>query len=184
MGSKAAKWSKWAEAVCQDCGNVMLSRDMFLDLHGMIQKHPEMQQADYFHEYMTDTYIAHVTMMLRKHAKKSSNSFSLASLASDMQTNHGQVKGMSLPTGFDSAAQHFETCAAKVEAFADRVVAHNDKRPPSHTPTYNEINEAIEAMDALCVKCSLAVGGNYSNTCKPAVQYGWLTIFRDMGIET
>ncbi|HKJ63066.1 MAG TPA: hypothetical protein VKA94_13920 [Hyphomicrobiales bacterium] len=184
MDNKVAKWSKWAEAICEDCGNVMLSRDMFLDLHRMLQKHPEMQQADYFHEYMRDTYIAHVTMMLRKHAKKSSNGISLALLASDMQANHVQVSGVSLEPDFDSAIQRFETCAAKVEAFADRVVAHNDPRPPAHTPTYNEIDEAIEAMDVLSVKCSMAVGGNYCDTCKPTVQYGWLNIFRDMGIET
>lgn len=157
---------------------------MFLDLHGMIQRHTEMQQADYFHEYMKDTYIAHVTMMLRKHAKKGSNSVSLASLASDMQARQGQADAVPLGAGFDAAIQHFETCVTKVEAFADRVVAHNDLRPPTHTPTYNEINEAIEAMDALSVKCSMAVGGDYSDTCKPTVQYGWLTIFRDMGIET
>jgi hypothetical protein len=38
-------------------------------------------------------------------------------------------------------------------------------------------------MDRLSIQCSLAVGGDYTDTCKPTVQDGWLLIFRDSGIE-
>jgi hypothetical protein len=184
MSNKVAKWKRWLELCCHDCGNVMLSRDMFLDLHGMIAKNPKMQQSDYFHEYMRDTYIAHVAMMIRKHAKIGEDSISLAGLARDMLSNKGKVGELSLADNFEAATVYFAQCAKKVEAFADRVIAHRDRRPPHHTPTYNEINEAIEAMDLLAVGCSLTIGGDYSETCKPTVQYGWLLVFREMGIET
>lgn len=70
----------------------MLSRNMLLDLHTMIEKNPKMQQSDYFHDYMKDTYIAHVAMMLRKHAKIDRDSIALAGLASDILNNKDQVK--------------------------------------------------------------------------------------------
>lgn len=162
----------------------MLCRDMFLDLHKMIEKNPKMQQSDFFHEYMRDTYVAHVAMMLRKHAKEDANSISLASLAKDILNYRGKVAELSVADDFEDALLHFTKCAKKVEAFADRVIAHRDRRPPAYTPTFNEVNEAIAAMDDLSIRCSIAIGGNYSSTCKPAVQYGWLLIFRDMGIET
>lgn len=184
MSNKAAKWEKWADLVCQDCGNVLLSRKMFLDLHKMIEKNPKMQQSDYFHEYMNYTYVAHVDMMLRKHAKIGRENISLAGLARDILNNKDQVKGPFAVEAFEAAINHFTQCAKKVESFADRVIAHRDKRAPSYTPTYNEVHEAIDSMDRLAVQCSLAVGGDYSDTCKPTVQYGWLLIFREMGIET
>lgn len=157
---------------------------MFLDLHGMIRKNPGMQHADYFHEYMTDTYVAHVTMMLRKHIKTDPNSISLTSLAKDLLANTNHVAWPSPVDNVQALLKKFIERAGKVESFADRVIAHRDRRSPSHTPTYNEIEDAISAMDELCVKCSLIVGGDYHATCKPTVQYGWLRIFREMGIET
>lgn len=181
---KIAKWKTWAELVCHDCGNVMLSRDMYLDLHKMIEKNPKMQQSDYFHEYMRDTYVAHVAMMLRKHAKVDKDSISLAGLARDIINNRGDIAGLSVDSDFDNLASRFAQCAKKVEAFADRTIAHRDRRAPSYTPTFDDLHEAIEAMDQLATRCSLAIGGNYSDTCKPTVQYGWLLIFREMGIET
>jgi hypothetical protein len=181
--SKIAKWKRWIDLICHDCGNVMLSRDMFLDLHGMIKKNPKMQQSDYFHEYMRDTYIAHAAMMLRKHAKIDKDSISLAGLARDI-LNSKEKNGLSVGDDFEAITDHFTQCVKKVEAFADRVIAHRDRRAPSYTPTYNEVDEAIEAMDRLSIQCSLAIGADYGDTCKPTVQYGWLLIFREMGIET
>ncbi len=190
MNKKVEKWKKWINFICHDCGNVMLSRDMFLNLHSMIEKNPKMQQNDYFHDYMRDTYISHVVMMLRKHAKACNhvenrqNCISLTCLTSEMLDCKNQDISLSLVGDFKNRVDHFMQCAKKVESFADRVVAHRDRRAPSYTPTYNEVNDAIEAMDSLCIQCSLTVGGDYSDTCRPNVKDGWLLIFREMGIET
>jgi hypothetical protein len=182
MGNKVAKWKRWIEVVCHDGGNLMLSREMFLDIQGMISKNPSMQQSDYFHAYLKDTYLAHVLMMLRKHVKTDNNSISLAGLANDIINNPHEITPLDT-TLIQTELSRFKLCAEKFEQFADRVIAHNDKRPPVHTPTYNQVHEAIDAMDRLSIQCSLAVGGDYTETCKPAVQGGWLLIFRDSGIE-
>ena len=152
---------------------------MFLDIQGMIAKNPSMQQVDYFHVYLKDTYLAHVLMMLRKHVKTNSKSISLVSLAQDIIDNPREIT----PDQSTAELDLFKQCADKFEQFADRVIAHNDKRPPTYTPTYNQIHEAIDAMDRLAIQCSLATGGDYTETCKPSVQDGWLLIFRDSGIE-
>nr|HPM75379.1 hypothetical protein [Saccharofermentans sp.] len=184
MSNKIAKWEKWIDLICHDCGNVMLSRDMFIDLHKMIEKNPKMQQGDYFHDYMRDTYVAHVLMMIRKHLKTDSNSISLKALVRDILENSNQIEGFTSPTELQARLSNFENCAKKVEAFADRVIAHRDKREPSYTPTFNDVNDAIDAMDRLCILCATIIKGENMATCKPTVQYGWLNIFRDMGIET
>lgn len=183
MSNKIAKWKKWLQVVCHDCGNLMLSRDMFLDIQGMIAKNPSMQQADYFHVYLKDTYLAHVLMMLRKHVKTDSNSISLVDLAQDIINNPHEIVPSPSTKQIQAELTQFKLCANKFEQFADRVIAHNDKRPPLHTPTYNQVHEAIDAMDRLSIQCSLAAGGDYTETCKPAVQDGWLLIFKDSGIE-
>lgn len=156
---------------------------MFLDIQGMIAKNPSMQQADYFHVYLKDTYLAHVLMMLRKHVKTDSKSISLVSLAQEIIDNPHEIVPHQSTAEIQAKLDLFKLCADTFEQFADRVIAHNDKRPAIHTPTYNQVHEAIDAMDRLSIRCSLAAGGDYTETCKPAVQDGWLLIFRDSGIE-
>lgn len=184
MSNKVAKWIRWLDVISHDCGNVLLSRDMFRDLHRMIEKNPKMQQADYFHEYMEDTYVAHVLMMVRKHLKVSKDSISLVSLANDMYNNRFVVPALKSTEDIREKLDRFEQSAHKLESFADRVIAHSDKRKPSYRPTFNDVDAAINAMDKLCVECSSALAVDNSGTCKPTVQYGWLMIFREMGIET
>jgi hypothetical protein len=142
-----------------------------------------MQQEDFFHEYMWDTYVAHAFMSLRRHIKIHRNSISLSGLALDILENTAALADASNLGELRAAYADFGEKASKVEGFADRVVAHHDRSPPRHIPTYREIDEAIESMDRLAVQASLAVGGSYSDTCEPTVQGGWLNVFRDMGIE-
>ncbi|WP_185822552.1 AbiU2 domain-containing protein [Xanthomonas sp. GW] len=184
MSNKVVKWKRWLDVASHDCANVLLSRDMFRDLHRMIEKNPKMQQADYFHEYMEDTYVAHVLMMVRKHLKRSSDSISLAALASDLHANRAVAPDTNFTDEIRIKLDQFEQNAKKLESFADRVIAHSDKRKPSYTPTFDDVEKAIDAMDKLCVQCSSALAVDYNATCKPTVQYGWLMIFREMGIET
>lgn len=184
MTGKVAKWMKWLEVIGHDCGNVLLSRDMFRDLHGMIEKNPKMQQPDYFHEYMEDTYVAHVLIMVRKHLKVSRESISLVALAKDICGNGLMLQNPKRTNDIQLGLDKFVDCARKLEGFADRVIAHRDKRAPAYTPTFNDVDGAIRAMDELCVECASALGIDTGGTCKPTVQYGWLMIFREMGIET
>lgn len=183
MSNKVAKWRRWVKFACLDCGNLILSREMFLDLHRMIAANEKMQREDYFHVYMRDTYVAHAFMTLRRHKKIHSDSISLAGAVTDILTNIAMVPAASNADELCAALVDFCEKVKGVEGFADRVIAHHDRRPPRHVPTYREIDEAIDSMDQLAVQASLAVGGSYSDTCKPTVQGGWLTIFRDMGIE-
>ena len=184
MSDDIANWEKWIEVAFHDCANLMLSRDMFRDLHRMVEKNPKMQQSDYFYEYLANTYVAHASMMLRKHAKVSKNSISLARLASDMLQHKDRLRALSSTDEFAVIVSGFGQSVAKVEGFADRVVAHSDPRPPDHVPTYGEVDSAIDAMDRLVTQCWLAIRGSYMQTCRPTVQYGWLQVFREMGIET
>lgn len=183
MSNKIAKWQKSIGLACLDCGNLMLSRRMFVDLHRMISANGPMQQEDYFHEYMRDTYVAHVFMSLRRHIKIHRDSISLSGVVLDMLENAGELANASNLGELRAAYADFREKATKVEGFADRVVAHHDRSPPRHIPTYREIDEAIESMDRLAVQASLAAGGSYSDTCEPTVQGGWLNVFRDMGVE-
>lgn len=184
MNNKIAKWRKWVNLICHDCGSLMLSRDMYNDIRAMVQKNPSMRHADYFNAYIAHTYVAHTAMMLRKHIKTDANSISLALLAADLLKNKDLISWPSCINDFQSLFDTFKANAQKIENFADRVIAHRDRRQPTYIPTYSDIEYAIRSMDALCIQCSIICNGNYSVTCKPTVQCGWLRIFREMGIET
>ena len=122
--------------------------------------------------------------MLRKHIKTDKDSITLTKLATDLTNNSDQAPRPPLADTTQSLHDEFLSAAKKVESFADRRIAHLDKRAPENIPTYNEIEEAIKAMDTLSIHCLHAITGNSMSTCKPTVQNGWLNVFRDMGIET
>ena len=121
--SKIDKWRKWNKSICHDSGNLILSMEMFLAIQQMVNKNLPMQREDYFYTYLNDTYLAHVVMMLRKHAKprhirdvsillckpiKSKDiSISLAVLGQDLLDNADQIPTSFNPQKFQRKLDYF-----------------------------------------------------------------------------
>ncbi|MGH8111606.1 MAG: hypothetical protein ACREPL_06690, partial [Rhodanobacteraceae bacterium] len=105
MSGDITQWDKWVDVAFHDCANLMLSRDMFSDLHRMVDKNPKMQQPDYFYEYLANTYVAHTSMMLRKHAKISKSSISLARLAADMLKHPDRLQSLGTNADFGATVE-------------------------------------------------------------------------------
>ncbi|WP_345302623.1 hypothetical protein [Lysobacter hankyongensis] len=69
--------------------------------------------------------------------------------------------------------------ASTVESFLDRRVAHFDRRPPSRMPTYDDLHGCLDVLERLTVKYHMLLTAESYETLEPAVQYGFLDIFRD-----
>lgn len=206
MHKPIKKWLDWYEQIAGDSANMLLCRKMFFDLHELIQKNPKLQEPDFFHEYMRDTYIAHICSGIRRQFKDSADSISLARLLREISEHpsflsrqrfrslfapgltdraddifdqfSGRGKQHIDPSIVSSDLTKLRTVSRRSESFIDRRVSHLDKRTPERYPTYDDIDDAVNLIDSLMVKYGLILRAESQETMMPTVQEGWLGIFR------
>ena len=72
-----------------------------------------------------------------------------------------------------------ESAVKTHEAFADKRVAHWDKREPEVVPTFGELDDCIKLLDETYVKYHLLFHAESMDTLMPTYQYEWKSIFRE-----
>jgi AbiU2 len=79
--------------------------------------------------------------------------------------------------------KRFKELAAKCEEYADRLIAHRDRRGISRVPTYKELDEALTCVNDLLKKYFLLIRGNTLKTVTPGFQKNWKVIFEQPWIR-
>ena len=72
---------------------------------------------------------------------------------------------------------HSKKAAKTCEEFADKRIAHRDKREPKVIPTYDQLDDCIDLLDSLYVKYHLLFFAEGMITLYPEPQYDWKSIF-------
>jgi hypothetical protein len=67
--------------------------------------------------------------------------------------------------------------SSKVEDFADKRIAHHDKRIPKVLPKFNEVDACLDVLDELYVKYHLVFHADAMDSLMPTYQYDWKVIF-------
>ena len=71
----------------------------------------------------------------------------------------------------------------RCEDFADKRVAHRDKREPKDPPTYKEVDDCVDLLDALYIKYFRLFKQSNMGSLLPTWQHDWKAIFRVPWIE-
>lgn len=69
--------------------------------------------------------------------------------------------------------------AKECEEFADKRIAHHDKREPKVIPTYKELDDCLKLLDQTYVKYHLLFYAEGMTTLNSEPQYDWKAIFRE-----
>ena len=77
----------------------------------------------------------------------------------------------------NSDLRELSRTASKVEDFADRFIAHHDKRRSKELPTFNEVDACLDVLDKLYVKYHLIFHASSMDSLMPTYQYDWQEIF-------
>jgi len=72
--------------------------------------------------------------------------------------------------------------AQKCEEYADRRVAHFDKRPIDNIPIFAELDDCIDFLEELMKKYYLLFRAKRLKSILPEYQYDWKAIFREVWI--
>ena len=81
------------------------------------------------------------------------------------------------PTLVKEDIKKLKKITLKCEDFADRRIAHRDKRDPSHVLKFGDVNSCVDFLDELYCRYHLIFHAESSNSLTPTYQYDWKAIF-------
>ncbi|MDP3798839.1 MAG: hypothetical protein Q8R06_17120 [Polaromonas sp.] len=206
LDPRLQKWLRWLEVIKLQVQDLVMAKHTFHEVQAIIRDNPALHQANSFYKYLTITYVSHVVMGVRRQVKCDTQSISFAQLLGEMVATPELLSRpyyISLYAGttvedladgdFDRFApagakhidpilveadlQRLREATAKCEEFADRRLAHHDKRDPKQLPTYNELDVAIDLLDQLYCRYFLLFHASAMDTLLPTWQYDWKEIF-------
>jgi hypothetical protein len=207
MDPKLKKWIRWLKSIEVEITQLVIAKDIFWSVQKLIDKNNKIQKPSSFFKYMGDTYISFIVMGIRRQIKIDSQSISFVRLLSEIERSSKKIsrkyfkqlyKGSSVEFLADNDFNQFcinlgdpyissamvrndlielRKVACLCEEFADKIIAHSDKRAPKTLPTFNDADEAIDFLDKLYVKYHLIFHAASMQSLMPVYQYDWQQIF-------
>ena len=180
MDQKFAKWDGWLDEIYKEVVRLVERQQIFGEVQGIIKENSEIQEPNAFYRFLESTYADSNIMGVRRQIRPHKKSISLVGLLKDIienptalsrerfvklyKTNMQSIANRIFDERFsiryrnhiDPAIvqQDLDELKArgdKVEAFADKRLAHWDKKQPV-IPTFGELNACIDCLKELTIK--------------------------------
>lgn len=185
---------------------LLVNRNIFWEVQKIIKNNSELHKPSSFYSYLGDTYVAYISIGIRRQVKMDNQSISFSRLLSEMIDTPSVLSreyytGLYQGSAVENLANgHFDKfsgtgrsqiskdmvssdllelnrTASKVEGFTDRRIAHHDIREPKELPTFNEVDACLDVLDKLYVKYHLVFHASAMDSLMPTYQYDWQDIF-------
>ena len=180
MNQKFKKWNKWIGTIYKEVVRLVEHQQIYGKVQDTIKANPEIQKPNAFYRFLEDNYGDSGTMGVRRQIKPHKDSISLVGLLEDIIENPSVLSrkkfvGLYRPEMQSGASrifderfsgsctdhidpvivqQHLDELKAhgdKVEEFADKRLAHRDKKQPV-IPTFGELHACIDCLKKLTIK--------------------------------
>lgn len=89
----------------------------------------------------------------------------------------GKVKNYIDIKRVEKDKRHLKLMAIRIQHYADRQVAHHDKRGPKGIPTFQELDCCVDIFEGLCLKYLMLLKASAPTTLLPTWQYDWKEVF-------
>ena len=213
MEQRYNKWKKWLEIIEKEVTDLHRYQHIFDEVQKIIKNNPSIQKPSSFYEFLPKSYVALVVMGIRRQIKIDNQSISFARLLNEiietpeiitrkrfieMYTN--SVARKHADSDFDQFAgkggSHVDpniiekdlirlcTNGKKFEDYADKKLAHRDKREPYAIPTYGETEKYINELGDLLKRYVLLFRAEGLIAVLPVYQYDWKAIFKEPWIQS
>ncbi len=185
MSNKVEKWSKWLDVIGVQIRNMLTKQDTHHTVLKIIAENKALHQNNPFYDHLLHTYMAYISVSLRRQLKRKDNSISLCGLLFDMSENKNDIPKYEKNNIFTHEyafidpgedLEKIKKLSETIEEFVDRRIAHTDKRPLDRLPNPNEIEECISMMKDIHKKYYLVIK-NFNIELMPAM-YEWDQIFK------
>jgi len=205
MKQKLEKWERWLQVIYDDMVNQATSRTVFRETAAIIVGNPHIPKDSDFWDFLEQWYVDSAVIGLRRQIKVSPDGVSLAGLLEDIAANPGVLSRERFvglyPTGEQARANtafdkhvgagltnidpavvrvdigKLKTLAAGCEEYADRFVAHRDRRGLLTVPTHAELDEALGVAERLLQKYYLLLRGDSLVSVSAKLLLPWKRVF-------
>jgi hypothetical protein len=206
MDTRFKKWINWLKIIESEIYDLVLTKDIFWRVQDLIRKNKRIQKPSIFYRYMGDTYVSHVIIGIRRQVKIDKQSISFARLLSEISQDPKRITRKYFVSLYkdsvveDIADNDFDKfCGAdpsyisqkmveddldslrrvanKCEDFADKRVAHRDKRDPKSLLKFGDVDDCIDFFDNLYCKYHLIFHAEWTGSLKPSYLTDWEAIF-------
>jgi hypothetical protein len=206
MDHRLSKWIRWLKVVHNDIQQLLVKRNIFWEVQDIIKNNTEIQKPSSFYSYLGDTYIAYISIGIRRQVKLDKQSISFARLLTELTETPailsrkyyvGLYKGATVEhlaeRNFDRFCGNDKSCissdmvasdletlnlaASVVEDFADKRIAHHDKRQPKVLPRFEQVDQCLDTLDRMYCKYHGVFHASAMSSLMPVYQYDWKKIF-------
>jgi len=211
MDDRFNKWNKWIDVIRSEITGLSINRNIFWEVQDIIKNNPKIQKPSSFYDFLVNIYLASALMGIRRQVKIDENSISFARLQKEIYHTpeilsrnrfFNLYKGSTVEKfasrDFDKFAgkrgnyvnpelikldfEELKSKAQKCEKYADRRVAHFDKRAMSNIPTFADLDNCIDFLEILMKKYYLLFRASSLISILPVCQnkYDWKAIFKEV----
>ena len=181
MSLKTEKWKKWIEDIKTDLQDTLVNRQIFKRTQEILKENTELNGPDTFNIFLAKNYIAGGSMGVRRHLKSQNGSISLLGLLEDLKDNciceAGNLFQAIGKEEIEKDILELKNISEKIEEFADKRIAHLDKREMDSLPTFGDLHDCMDKMKDLVKKYLLKINGVGYIDIEPAMQYDFEEIF-------
>lgn len=213
MDDRFNKWNKWIDVILSEITKLSIDRHIFWEVQDIINNNPKIQKPSSFYDFLRNIYGVSAVMGVRKQVKIDKDSISLAKLLQEICETpkilsrarfFANFKGSTVEKfnsrNFDKFAGktgdhvdpelikldlgELKSKAQECEKYADRRVAHFDKKAISNIPTFTDLDNCIDFLEKLMKKYYLLFRASSLTSILPVSQnkYDWKAIFKEVWI--
>ena len=206
MDSMLKKWLRWLKVVHDDIQQLLIKQNIFWEVQDIIRTNAKLHKPSSFYSYLGDTYVAYISIGNRRQIKIDNQSISFARLLTELANTPavlsrkyyvslykgsrveqfadrdfdrycGNDKAYICPDMVLADRDELNRAALVVEDFADKRIAHRDKRKPKALPRFEQVDSCLNTLDKLYCKYHGIFHASAMSTLVPVYQYDWKEIF-------
>ena len=208
MDYKLKKWIRWLDLIHKDLVHLKINQNIFWETQKIIKNNAKIQKPSTFNHYLGVTYVAYITIGIRRQIKNNQQSISFRRLLEEILANPailsrsyykslytvlldeqladekfndfcGKNRDYISPEMVSDDLKKLIKEASKVEDFTDKRIAHHDTSEPIFPLTFQELDNCLEKLDKLYCKYHLVFHAGSMETIMPVYTYDWKEIFTE-----
>lgn len=201
---RVQKWLRWLEIIRDEIWRVAEHKYIYEEVGRLIARNQKLHRPSAFYGFLSSTYASSMFMAVRRQLKKGKNGISLAQLLAQVAQeprllSRARFVGLYPDATRGCADRDFDVYAGeggshvdvkmvkedisalrrkglKIERWADKTVAHRDRKEPSSIPTFSELHDCVDYLAKLFQKYYALFTATHV-MLEPTLLDNWMAIF-------
>ena len=171
--------AKWMETIHDDIQDAHIQNDLFWQFQDVVRDNERLANSQSVFLYWVNMLFKDaIVMAVRRQIDRDDRSISLRRLLTKVQADPGIAGNRFTDGDIHADIEDLDRCAQLIRAFADRRIAHADRRGlGADHPTFRDVRNCLEQLCTLANKYAGSLCEPALSVLPPACARGWQEIF-------